>query len=291
MLDAVIISFAMLFIAGTVLLVINFIKLRKTKQELSEQKAEIHRQMSYQLQNEARVRELIEKNNHLIRIVSHDLKSPVNRIFALTQLIQEESGNLSENQKEYLGRTHQAIADMLSMIRNLLDTRWLDGDPIDLRPEKFNLTSALNNLIRNYQPLATRKKIQITANLPAQVIVSEDRHFLFRIIENILSNAVKFSQEGKNITVSLQENVTSLLITIQDEGPGFSEDDLKKLYQKYVPLTARPTGGESSTGLGLAIVKTLADKMGIVLTCESELGKGTTFSMALKKKEPMDALK
>jgi signal transduction histidine kinase len=98
-----------------------------------------------------------------------------------------------------------------------------------------------------------------------------------------MSNAVKFSTENKNIYVVLEEDESNYLIAIRDEGPGINEDDQRKLYQKYSPLSTRPTGGESTTGLGLAIVKSLTDKMGMELKCISQVSAGTTFSVIIDK--------
>ncbi|MCU0367707.1 MAG: HAMP domain-containing histidine kinase [Cyclobacteriaceae bacterium] len=283
MADILIIALVLLFITGTTLLVINYLKLRHMHATIIRQKAEIVKQMQQQAKGEARVRELIEKNNQLLRIVSHDLKSPINRIYALIQLIQEEPQNLSENQHEYLGKTHQTIADINSMIRNFLDTRWLDDPALELRAEKINLTQTLNSLVKSFQPLASRKKIQIHPSIAQNVFIYEDKHFLLRILENLMSNAVKFSTENKNIYVVLEEDESNYLIAIRDEGPGINEDDQRKLYQKYSPLSTRPTGGESTTGLGLAIVKSLTDKMGMELKCISQVSAGTTFSVIIDK--------
>lgn len=285
MADVLMMSLVVLFIAGTILLVVNYFKLQKMHLTIMQQKSEIAKQLEQHAKDEARVKDLMEKNNNLIRIVSHDLKSPINRIFALTQLIQEESQNLSDNQKEYIGKTHQTIADMNSMIRNLLDTRWLDDASLNLRAEKINVSLTLNNLVKSFQPLAARKKIQLQANVAPNVTIHEDRHFLYRILENLMSNAIKFSTESKNIYVSLEESESGVRISIRDEGPGISEEEQLKLYQKYAQLTPRPTGGESTTGLGLAIVKSLTDKMGIKIECKSKVGEGTTFSLNINRKE------
>lgn len=284
MADLLLMALVILFIAGTILLVVNYFKLQKMHHTIMQQKSEIAKQIEQHARDEARVKDLMEKNNNLIRIVSHDLKSPINRIFALTQLIQEDSQNLSDNQKEYIGKTHQTIADMNSMIRNLLDTRWLDDTSLDLRTEKINLSLALNTLIKSFQPLANRKKIQIQSSIIPNVVIYEDRHFLFRILENLMSNAIKFSSENKNIHLSLEESEAGIQLSIRDEGPGLSEEDQQKLYQKYAQLTPRPTGGESTTGLGLAIVKSLADKMDINIVCKSKIGEGTTFTLNIKNK-------
>jgi signal transduction histidine kinase len=105
---------------------------------------------------------------------------------------------------------------------------------------------------------------------------------MMQIFENFLSNAVKYSPEGRSIfvrTVFKQGHVT---LEVQDEGPGLSEDDQGKLFQKFVRLTPQPTAGESSNGLGLSIVKRLAESMGASVGCRSRLGQGTIFWITLR---------
>jgi signal transduction histidine kinase len=103
------------------------------------------------------------------------------------------------------------------------------------------------------------------------------------VFENLLSNALKFTEPGRQVFVDIIDQGESIRAAIRDEGPGISPEDKLKLYNKLQRLTARPTGGESSTGLGLWIVKTILDKIGGTIECESS-HLGTTFSVILKKK-------
>jgi signal transduction histidine kinase len=106
-----------------------------------------------------------------------------------------------------------------------------------------------------------------------------------QVLDNLISNAVKYSPLGKNIMIRLLQNETYIRCEIQDEGPGLSEADKKKLFGKFNRLTARPTAGEHSTGLGLFIVKKLLEAMGGRVWCESELGHGATFIVEFPRSE------
>ena len=110
-----------------------------------------------------------------------------------------------------------------------------------------------------------------------------DKSYVTRVIDNLLSNALKFSDPGLSIFVTLRDLGNRIEIAVRDQGIGISSDDQAKLFQKYQRLSARPTAGESSTGLGLYIVKTIVDEMQGELQCESEEGKGTCFTVRLKK--------
>ena len=258
-------------------------KLKKQTELIHRQSQEIQKQL-VELENQNKVlHELNIEKQQIISVVSHDLKGPFNRIFALMQLMTMSSENLTDDQKDYLGKIHQIVSDGLSMIRNLLDNRRLDEKGIDLVPEKVNLSFLVSLLVKNYKTLGEKKKVHVHMEAPNQLIVNADKLYLNRVIENLISNALKFSPPESSVHVSVKEENDFAEIRVKDEGPGISEEDKKKLFQKYNRLSARPTAGESSTGLGLYIVKTVVDKMGGEVFCESEEGKGATFVVRLKK--------
>jgi signal transduction histidine kinase len=104
-----------------------------------------------------------------------------------------------------------------------------------------------------------------------------DPSITVQVLENLVSNAVKYSPPGKNIFVRLKKQPSVARMEVQDEGPGLSAEDQKKLFGKFARLSAKPTGGEHSTGLGLSIVKKMVEAMNGKVWCESELGRGATF--------------
>ncbi len=266
-----------------VLQVRAYLNLKQKNKLILVQSREIKRQIQEQEKRNRQVGDLVYEKQQLIGLVSHDLKGPFNRIFALIQLMELTSQNLTPEQRDYLGKIHQIVADGLSMIRNLLDNRKLEDQGIDYTPTPLNLSTVLNSLVKNYRNLAVRKKIQIHFNASPNVVVYADKLYLFRIFENLISNALKFSPEGRNIYISVEEEEEEVLVKVRDEGPGINQEDQKNLYRKFQRLSAKPTGGESSTGLGLSIVKALTEKMGSALNCISEEGKGTTFTVGLIK--------
>jgi signal transduction histidine kinase len=260
-----------------------YLNLKQKNKLILVQSREIKRQIQEQEKRNKQVGELVHEKQQLIGLVSHDLKGPFNRIFALIQLLEITAENLTAEQNQYLGKMHQVVADGLGMIRNLLDNRRLEDQGIDLSSEPLNLTTVLGSLIKNYRTLAEKKNIQIHFDAPNEAAVLADKIYLYRIFENLISNALKFSPNSKNIYVTIEEKNSTIEVRVKDEGPGISKEDQKKLYQKFQRLSARPTGGESSTGLGLSIVKALVDKMGSELKCESEEGVGTTFIIRMEK--------
>jgi signal transduction histidine kinase len=258
-------------------------RLRESNRLISEQAKEIERQLFELNEKGEELSNMVHQNQQIISVVSHDLKGPFNRIFALVQLLSFDSSNLTKDQQEYLDKIHQIVADGLAMMRNLLDNRRLEEKGIDLHKEKINLTTLLTSLVKSYQILASKKSVSIQFECSTSLRVEGDKSYLTRVFENLLSNALKFSEAEKNIFIHASETSNHIIISIKDEGPGISEEDQSKMYQKFQRLSAKPTAGESSTGLGLWIVKTIVEKMDGDITCKSEVGKGSTFTVQLKK--------
>jgi signal transduction histidine kinase len=117
------------------------------------------------------------------------------------------------------------------------------------------------------------------------VRVCTDQTYLSRILDNLITNAIKFSEQGSSVYIDVQSGEDKATIQIRDEGPGFREEDLPHLFKKFKKLSARPTNGESSTGLGLAIVKLLVEKLNGMIRVESQSGRGACFVIELPLSE------
>ncbi|HEU5291524.1 MAG TPA: HAMP domain-containing sensor histidine kinase [Cyclobacteriaceae bacterium] len=230
------------------------------------------------------VKDLTHEQHQVLSIISHDLRSPLNRVFALIQLIQMNETNLTPEQKDYLEKIHLTIADGLAMMRNLVDYRNLEYRTIELHPETFNAGDLIDSCVKGFSNIATRKDIVVTVECEPNLNVTTDKQCLTRVIDNLLGNAVKFSDRGKKITVRADIlSIHHLKIEVQDEANGIDKDELSKLFHKFQKLSNLPTAGESSTGLGLFIAKSMAEKIGGKITCKTRAGVGSNFSVELPK--------
>jgi signal transduction histidine kinase len=272
-----------LFITVIILLIWISIRSHASKKIIDTQNKRLEELTQIQKDNEILINELQLEKGQLLGVVSHDLKGPFNRVFALTQLLQNSSDNLQNEQKDYLGKMHRVIADGLGMIRNLMDYQKLEGKGIDLNPETLNLSSVVGVLARNYKVLAEKKNIELHLEMPPVMMLHADKYSVHRILDNLLSNALKFSSENKCIFIKAHDDGLWITVDVRDEGPGISEEDQAKLFTKFQTLSAIPTGGETATGLGLAVAKALADKMKAELSCISKLGQGSIFTLKIRK--------
>ncbi len=271
-------------LASVVYMISAYRKSMRQNKLILEQSKEIQKQ-NLELENRNKLlQEFNIERQQIIGSVSHDLKGPFNRIFALIQLMSMSAENLNSEQKEYLGKIHQIVVDGLGMVRNLVDNRRLEDRGIDMRLEILNFSAVLSSLVKQYQSLAEKKNILINYSAPPSLSIQADKLYITRIFENLLSNAVKFSPSKTIVFVVVSDLEEEVEISIQDQGPGINAEDQKKLYLKFERLTPRPTAGESSTGLGLSIIKTLIEKMQGRIRYEERAGMGATFVVNLRKK-------
>lgn len=231
-----------------------------------------------------RLAELNYEKNSLIGIVSHDLATPFATIQMWSQLLQTDEQKLSDDQQKAITRIVQAGEHGQQLIQRILDVEKADIGNYKLQLEQFDLTLFIESLADSFRPAAGNKSIQLHTETPDKsVFILSDKQLVHRIIENLLSNAIKYSPKGKNVWVALSDLGDQVNIKVRDEGVGIDEDELPLLFSKYSKLNSRPTAGESSTGLGLSIVKRIVDELNGRIHCESEAGKGSLFTVVLKK--------
>lgn len=224
------------------------------------------------------------EKQQIISLVSHDIKAPFNRIFALSQLLLIEKSRLSEEQQDYINKILQVISDGLSLIRNLVDYRNLEYRGVEIIPEKIDVSQLIQSMVKNFNSLAQSKGIQLQTDISPAITVISDNQCMSRVLDNLLSNAIKFSAAEKNVLVTAKESSNNhIIIQIKDEASGFTEDDLGKLFKKFQKLSAKPTSGESTTGLGLFIVKSMLQKIGGQIQCVTNEGFGSTFTVTIPR--------
>ncbi len=237
--------------------------------------------------------ELTEANlfkMQMLSIAAHDLKNPLGAITGFAELL--ESSPLEDTATRHI--VLQNIKDlgerMLHLIKDILDAAKLEMGKLTLLREKFSLSFLVVSVAEQYMSAAVAKRQTINLDVASDCNVVGDEERLRQVLDNLVSNAVKYSPHGKTIIVRLETDTSSnhhpysppsYIIEVQDEGPGFSDEDKTKLFGFFQRLSARPTGGESSNGVGLAIVKNIVEAHQGEIFVESELGKGTTFRVRL----------
>jgi signal transduction histidine kinase len=183
--------------------------------------------------------------------------------------------------KKWLAMLGAKIGEMKSVNQQLFTTA-AEG-PLYRIHSYVSFRSVVDRTLEVYEDLARKKRIRISWDMPEfpAITIWTDAVAIGTVLDNLVSNAIKFSQPGKAISITISRKGTDLVCTVCDEGPGLSKSDLAKVFRRGVRLGPKPTGGESSSGYGLAIARSLVRKLGGRIWCESVEGKGTCFAFSL----------
>jgi signal transduction histidine kinase len=255
-------------------------KLSVQNKHIVNQREEIAKQNEELSRSNTVLYDLNQEKDTLMNIVAHDLKSPLNRISGLVGIL-ELSNGVNTEQKQYLKLIREATRSGLDLITDLLDVNALEEVRTEPQFTKVSMREILEERAGMLQVAAREKLIQIVVSCEISEPVQSDRSYLGRIIDNLLTNAIKFSPKGSQVLIAAYAEGNCLMISVKDNGPGFLPTDRQFLFQKFKKLSARPTGGESSNGLGLAIVKTLVDRLKGRIDLKSDIGKGSEFVISL----------
>jgi signal transduction histidine kinase len=249
---------------------------QKRTQALFDANAQLH------LQNE-QLEQLNVEKNELLGIVAHDLKNPLSNVLGMTDMLLSYGNELDkEDQRRFLRTVMASSEHMVRLVNNLLDTNRLETSGLETHLTAVNISAVALIVVQDYQRRAADKHITLHYETSNESIVAQaDESFVRQVLDNLVSNAVKYSPHGKRAFIRVKSGSEVVRVEIQDEGPGISAEDQNRLFGKFARLSAQPTGGEHSTGLGLSIVKKMVEAMNGRVWCESELGKGATFIVEL----------
>lgn len=250
---------------------------RQIAQQLIFANEEVHQQ-------NLRLIEVNNDKNDFLGIVAHDLKNPLSYITNMCTIMKENYATISyDNMIDYFDTIIKSGEKMFNLIDNLLDINKIENGKFALIYVNTDINTIVRNLIHTYQSSIANKGIILHFNETDLLVFEVDPEAFEQVVDNILSNAIKYSYKDKNIYVDIYSEDDYGYVTIKDEGDGLSEEDQKKLFKKFMKLTTRPTAGEHSTGLGLSIAKKLTNEMKGDIYCESTLGVGSAFFIKFKK--------
>ncbi|RMH70533.1 MAG: hypothetical protein D6675_09125 [Gemmatimonadetes bacterium] len=272
------------------LILIYFYRMNRYRTHLTEllkaRNKEVQRKNTELNDAITQLKALNKEKDEFLGIVSHDLKNPLTYILGITKLVEEHKDSFSRDELlSFFPEIAKSGNRMFELITNLLDIHRLESGRMEFLPQKFDLNDVVSECIEHYRPQAAKKNIQLyfeaenTGNM-----VYADKNATRQILDNLISNAVKFSPPHKNVHIMLTGDGQVVRCKIRDEGQGLTPEDQKYLFHKFARLSAKPTGGEHSTGLGLSIVKKLVEEMDGNVVAESEgKNKGATFIVELPK--------
>ena len=246
---------------------------------LSEQKAAIERQ------NEE-LRRLNDLKNTFLGIAAHDLRNPIGAIQTSVDLLMDPAFGISEEDRvSLLQRMGRYTRHMLALLDDLLEVTQIESGKLSLNLEPVNLRGFLDEAVQQHAMLAASKGTQVLLQAVPEGQVMVDPLRLRQVVDNLISNAVKFSPPGSTVRVNAERILAGWQVNVQDEGPGITEQDRNRLFQDFARLSAKPTGDEKSTGLGLAISRRVVEAHGGRIGVNSGPGQGATFWFTLPDQE------
>jgi signal transduction histidine kinase len=245
-------------------------KLRSTNQQLNDEVQIRTRQLT----------ETIKAKDHFMGVAAHDLKAPLAGIEGLVELIKMENNNMSTTHAEYLGHIQYLCRKMQRLIIDILDVNRIEQGKAVVNCQKVGIMTILGQIQLAFAPQAIKKNIDLQID-GIDAMMETDPDGLSRILENLVSNAIKFSPTMKKVSLIVSSEHHQVKFKVSDQGPGIPQEEQPRLFNKFQRLSNRPTNSEISTGLGLSIVKELATQLGGEITFTSEVGKGSTFIVRL----------
>ena len=248
--------------------------------ELDAQRQEVEEQ------NEG-LRRLDAVKNRFLGMVAHDLRNPIASIQMSAELLADPGARLDETERsEFLSDINRQARYMVELIDDLLDVTKIESGRLDLHWEAIDLGAFLDETVRRHANLATRKGTRVALTSQGNGLVQADRKRLRQVLDNLISNAVKYSPAGSSVTVSHRLEQGSWIVDVTDEGPGLTDTDRQTLFEYFATLSAKPTGGENSTGLGMAITRRAVEAHGGEIGVDSQPGNGSRFWFTIPATAP-----
>lgn len=222
--------------------------------------------------------------SHFLADLLHDLKTPLLAVRGFVEEVLEKGGGmLAEAHREALERAVRNVERLQRLTDELLEFERIEAGGYRLSLSEFDVVPLAREVLQGMEPQSAARKIQIHLRLPPRLEVRADRDMIGRVLENLLSNALKFSPEGTPVGLEARvgEEDGQVLLTVWDRGPGIPAAVQRNLFTRFWRAEGRTRNGPAGTGLGLAVVKGILDAHGSVVRIVSEEGKGTSVHFTL----------
>lgn len=214
-----------------------------------------------------------------LAIASHELRTPLSYVRGYTEALLDGVADTKDVQKRYLATIHNETSRMERVVNDLLDLAQLERSTYAITKEKIRLDQIINQVVERYRPDFEKKGVSLYSlgKEPLWMIGDEDR--IIQILVNLLDNALRYTPPNGSVTIKTDQNEEDIIIQVLDTGVGISKEDLEKLGEMFFRVDKSRSRDHGGTGLGLAIVKQIIEKLNGRLEVESELGKGTIFTI------------
>jgi signal transduction histidine kinase len=235
------------------------------------------------IHDETKSRDLENMKVDFVSMAAHELRTPLAATRGYLELINlQESSNVAPEVKNYLQLALKSTAELGSLIDNLLGVTRIERGTLTLRPEKVDIATDIQQAIRNANFTATDKQIKLNYEGPISgYYVIADQIAIHEVINNLINNAIKYTDPGGSVNVTLARSDKNYVIQFKDTGIGIPKASLGNLFTKFYRVHGGLNSGSTGTGLGLFIAKSIIERHGGSISVESEEGVGSTFTVVI----------
>ena len=261
------------------------IMLEESVSQLNAKNEALEVEINQRERAEAALRKANTDKDKLFSIISHDLRNPFQILLGNTEWILDQINTLSRTEIEDITRSvHRSAETSYNLLENLLTWSRLQRKRIEYTPNQVELHDLAESTVNLYSEMAIRKKIQLGHTIESGLLAYADKDMIDTVIRNLTANALKFTPENGQVTLSAHRNFVAqdekegdwIEVAVQDTGVGISEEDINKLFKIDVHHTTQGTKQESGTGLGLILCQDMVTRNGGEIWIESEPNQGTT---------------
>ena len=237
------------------------------------------------LQDISHLKNLDKMKSEFIAMVAHELRAPIAAVEQqLSVILNKMAGDVTEKQAQLLSRAKERTKGLLDLIRDLLDLSKIEAGKMVQYKEPMNLQEVIQRVVDLMRAEAENKKIDLQFSPPPRIsLINADRTSMDGIFTNLVSNAIKYTPEGGKVWITLAEEGGFVKVSVSDTGLGIKREDLSRIFDRFYRVKTTETRQIVGTGLGLSIVKSIVDAHLGLISVDSEVGKGTTFTVLLPK--------
>jgi signal transduction histidine kinase len=213
--------------------------------------------------------------------MSHELRTPLNSILGFSDVLLS-SNSLTDKQQRWVSNIQSSGQKLLNLINDILDLAKIEAGKMQVRLEDFNIHEICEGLLNMFRPLAEKKNIDLRSQIAPDIPrMRQDVTKIQQVLQNLLSNAIKFTPEGGRVLLKAEADGLHLRLTVSDTGVGIAPEEQELIFEKFRQSGNPLTRGHEGTGLGLSIVRELSKLLGGEVMLQSELGRGSTFTIRL----------
>ena len=232
---------------------------------------------------------LNEQKNKLLSVIAHDLRNPIAGCVGLLEVVFTDIENTSKDELvEYMKMMQKGVLNAHELLEDLLEWARIQFHSVDFIPTLIDdLAADIRHTLQKLEPIAEAKQIELKHEADEGMSIMADRHMLASIMRNLVTNAIKFTNQNGKVIVGVQRQANGYLFSVADNGVGIPEADIPKLFSSDTGFTSYGTLGEKGTGMGLVLCSNFVEKHGGRLWVESAVGKGSTFYFNIPDQEKL----